>query len=234
MQFAENKYTTWYFNIIFKAADIKIKGKTEHHHILPQSLFPEYKSLTKHNWNGVHLTAREHFICHWLLTKMVTSKKHKYQTWNAFSCMLYRENNNQERYKVSSRMFQKLHEQISKQKSIRFSGKDNPMYGGHSEASKLKMSKSQTLRWQEHSASEETREKLRTCHKHTGPNYKLRGKNNANHKPGVPEKREQTFMEKYGVDNPAKIKKECPHCKDLVAISWFKRHVAQCYNMESI
>ena len=78
MYFLENKYTRWYFNIIYKSDDLRIKGKTELHHVLPKSMFPEYKNLREHSWNGVYLTAREHFICHWLLTKMVITTKHQY------------------------------------------------------------------------------------------------------------------------------------------------------------
>ena len=70
MQYLDNKYTKWYFNIICKAKDIKIINETEHHHVMPSSIFQEFRALTKHKWNGVHLTHREHFICHWLLTKM--------------------------------------------------------------------------------------------------------------------------------------------------------------------
>jgi len=69
MIFIKNKYTTWYYNIInnAKARDI-IEGYTEKHHIIPKSL-----SGDNSEDNLVTLTAREHFICHWLLTKMTTN-----------------------------------------------------------------------------------------------------------------------------------------------------------------
>ena len=41
----------------------------EMHHICPSSLFPEYKSLVEYKWNGILLTAREHFIAHWMLAR---------------------------------------------------------------------------------------------------------------------------------------------------------------------
>ena len=68
--FINNKYYRWYLNIILKSSDIRIKGKTEHHHILPKSIFPEYDNLVEHSWNGVHLTYKEHIICHKLLFRI--------------------------------------------------------------------------------------------------------------------------------------------------------------------
>lgn len=75
MIFIDNKYTRWYYNIITNAqlrilpVDIYI----EKHHILPRSL-----GGTNIDNNLVKLTAREHFICHLLLTKMTTGQnKHK-------------------------------------------------------------------------------------------------------------------------------------------------------------
>lgn len=43
----------------------------EKHHICPKAtdLFPEYASLTRHSWNRVDLTPREHYIAHLLLWK---------------------------------------------------------------------------------------------------------------------------------------------------------------------
>jgi len=124
MLFNTTKYTRWYYDIIDRAKERSMSTYTEKHHIIP-------KSLGGNNTieNLVALTAREHFICHWLLTKMVDNKKHKYQMWNAFSCMLYRENLNQKRYKVSSRMFENIKTVGAKIKSERFAGENNPMYG---------------------------------------------------------------------------------------------------------
>lgn len=72
--FLENKYTKWYFNIINQA---RLKNRKtganyfERHHILPKAktLYPQFASLKEYPWNGVLLTAREHFLCHYLLTK---------------------------------------------------------------------------------------------------------------------------------------------------------------------
>jgi hypothetical protein len=126
MIFNDSKYTRWY-NQLVEQARVRILPRdvyTEKHHIVPQSLGGN-NSID----NLVRLTAREHFVCHWLLTKMVVETKQKYQMWNAFSCMLYRENSNQERHKVSSRVFENIKSIGAKIKSEKFSGKNNPMYG---------------------------------------------------------------------------------------------------------
>jgi 5-methylcytosine-specific restriction endonuclease McrA len=63
--YLQNKYTRWYFNIINNAKLRILDDYIERHHIIPKSLGG---ANTKDNL--VCLTAREHFICHWLLTKM--------------------------------------------------------------------------------------------------------------------------------------------------------------------
>ncbi len=73
-----NKYKKWYETVVF-TADARGLGSskyrnssghngfyTERHHIIPKSL-----GGNNSKENLVRLTAREHFICHWLLTKMV-------------------------------------------------------------------------------------------------------------------------------------------------------------------
>lgn len=122
--FRECKYKKWYFNIVASASNRQVKGYTETHHIIPKCL-----GGSNDPENLVVLTAREHFICHWLLTKMVDSKKEKYQLWNAFSCMLYRKTSSQDRYKVNSKIFQNIKQAGSKIKSERWTGENNPMYG---------------------------------------------------------------------------------------------------------
>jgi 5-methylcytosine-specific restriction endonuclease McrA len=130
--FLPNKYTRWYFAIIKNAQVRTITGYVEKHHIIPKSLGGN-NSLE----NLVVLTAREHFVCHWLLTKMVENTKHRYQMWNAFSCMLYRERPGQQRYKVNGKTFENIKKEGAKIKSIKFSGSGNPMYGKRSELNPL-------------------------------------------------------------------------------------------------
>jgi hypothetical protein len=153
VNFIDNKYSRWYYAIVANAQCRVTNGYTETHHIIPKSL-----GGTDLVENLVVLTAREHFICHRLLTKMAISKKHQYQMWNAFSCMLYRERPGQKRYKVSSRIFENIKKEGSKIKSWKMSGEKNPMFGNtHSAEARLKMSNWHLGK----TVSEETRDKLR-------------------------------------------------------------------------
>jgi hypothetical protein len=132
MLFTNNKYSRWYYDIVNRAKTRVALDYCESHHIIPRSL-----GGSDDLFNLVKLTAREHFICHWLLTKMVTSKKHQYQMWNAFSCMLYRERPGQKRYKITGRIFENIKVAGSKIKSVRMSGAGNPMYGKKGELNPL-------------------------------------------------------------------------------------------------
>ena len=80
--FLQNKYTIYYYNIIYKAQARniftkkeakEILGYSENHHIIPKCL-----GGTDSKDNTIFLTAREHFICHLLLVSMVLGQsKHK-------------------------------------------------------------------------------------------------------------------------------------------------------------
>lgn len=65
MLFIDNKYTRTYYRIIERAQHRVLNSYVEKHHIIPKSL-----GGPDHNSNIARLTAREHFICHLLLTKM--------------------------------------------------------------------------------------------------------------------------------------------------------------------
>lgn len=92
----DNKYYKWYSNICQRASQRNLSASTytEIHHIMPKSVFPEFQKDEK---NLVKLTAREHFICHWLLTKMIKDKRLIY----AFGMMIPNKTNNRYRPKSS-------------------------------------------------------------------------------------------------------------------------------------
>jgi len=74
--YLQNKYTTWYNNIVSRAKNRILTEGFETHHIIPKSFF-----LKNSGWIGgnpddsnnlVMLTIREHRLCHLLLPKMTT------------------------------------------------------------------------------------------------------------------------------------------------------------------
>lgn len=69
MMFFENKHTRWYEAIIkHRTANVPM-GYVERHHVIPRSL-----GGTDNASNIVRLTAREHLLCHILLTHMTTGQ----------------------------------------------------------------------------------------------------------------------------------------------------------------
>jgi hypothetical protein len=108
LKIVNNKYYTWYSNICQRALSRTLPSDTysERHHILPKSIFPEY---SKNKDNLVILTAREHFICHWLLTKIIDDPKIIY----ALQMMI--PNKTRNRYQItSSIIYENLKKKFSK------------------------------------------------------------------------------------------------------------------------
>lgn len=76
--FKINKYSKWYFDIIEKAKEKVIEEYFEIHHIIPRSC-----GGTDNLDNLIKLTYREHFLCHWLLTKCMIHGEHKRNMYHA-------------------------------------------------------------------------------------------------------------------------------------------------------
>lgn len=108
--FKNNKYTKIYYQIINRAkARDNISVYTENHHIIPKSLSGNDKKE-----NLVVLTAREHFICHMLLTKMTDGADYK-KMIHAFWLMCNYSSGNQERnYIINSVIYENLKKNRSK------------------------------------------------------------------------------------------------------------------------
>ena len=113
-----NKYSKLYYNITSNAKQRITEGYTELHHIIPQSM-----AGSNDKENLVELTAREHFICHWLLIKMTEGEDR--------SKMLYAlngmkaENKYQHRYhtKITSRVYEKYRIEHAENHSKRMKGR---------------------------------------------------------------------------------------------------------------
>lgn len=93
-------------------------GYTEHHHILPRSM-----GGNDHPNNMVRVTAREHYILHWLLHKAYESPGMTY----AF--MMMNVGNEGQRRHLNSRLYEYARVEYSADQSVRMSGAGNPYYG---------------------------------------------------------------------------------------------------------
>lgn len=129
--FLKNKYTLCYNTIIDKALnrDLDKSIYTEKHHIVPKSLGgSNFKN------NLVILSAKEHFVCHLLLTKMTEGKeklKMVYAAWAMANLATY----NQHREKITGSSYARLREIVSAQHAKFRTGKK------HSEETKQKQRK---------------------------------------------------------------------------------------------
>jgi hypothetical protein len=131
-------YTKIYNNIIINAKELNRSKKSEYlesHHIIPKSI-----GGTDDKENLVLLTAKEHFICHHLLTKIC---KNNNKLHSAFWMMFVCESSNQQRYKK----FTSVTYQLAKQNRAKIQsdywkiktnnpnnyrsnkGENNPMFG---------------------------------------------------------------------------------------------------------
>lgn len=178
-------YKKIYDKIVQRALTRTIEGYTERHHIVPKSLGGSNEAS-----NIVTLTAREHYLCHWLLAKHTNDSR----MWLAFSMMTV-STKHQDRIK-SGRLFEIA--RIARSKGI--SGNNNPMYGKKSACTKH---------------TEETKEKIRLSKlgkkrapfNRSSPSQETKDKISLANKGRTP----------HNKGKPAQ-KLECPHCKKMVDI----------------
>lgn len=115
--FEDNKYTKWYFSIIKNAAQEYRKKKEgryfERHHIIPKSFGG------KNGRNIILLTAKEHYICHHLLVKMVSGNE-KFKMLCAFTQLSGRMQGNDF---VTARDFETKKKELSVIRSEKMKGK---------------------------------------------------------------------------------------------------------------
>ena len=236
-----NKYEKWYQEITTRGQTRILNEYTETHHIQPVSLggadTPE---------NLTRLTAREHFICHWLLTKITTGEA-RHKMLNALR-MMRAENPRQQRYKtkITARVYAKLKTEYSQLQSQRFSGERNGFYGKtHTPEARAKISAANSGRTQSEEEkqkqkeamtgrkrapfSEEWREKMSAAH---------RGENNNRYGVEVSEETRKKIGDKLrgrkqspetiakksaAARGTTREKKQCPHCEQLIAVNAYPR-----------
>lgn len=91
-------YKIVYDQIIARAKQRVIEGYKEKHHIVPRCI-----GGSNDKDNIVELTAREHFLCHWLLHEIYPNNN---SLFYAFSMMSMTPKQSNNRYKPSSRVYQ--------------------------------------------------------------------------------------------------------------------------------
>jgi len=212
-----NKYEKWYAAITERAKHRTIDGYKESHHIIPHSL-----GGSNDPSNLVDLTAREHFICHWLLTKMYTDDD-RGKMINAMY-MMRGQSIYQKRYesKITSRIYDKLREEYSRYISKLNTGRVQPP------EEKARQLAAQTGRKRK-PFSDEWRAKLSKASS---------GENNSRYGVVVEEStREKIRLKALGRKQSAdtverrveklrgvpRPKQLCPHCDQMIAVNIFSR-----------
>jgi hypothetical protein len=211
-----NKYEKWYQNIVATAKQRITNGYTETHHILPRSL----GGLDSED-NLVRLTAREHFVCHWLLTKIYTGEE-RGKMINAMY-MMRAESPHQKRYesKITSRIYETLREEYSQYISKLNTGRIQPP------EEKARQLAAQTGRTRD-PFSEEWKNNLSRNHKSKQPKFngslseetrkkignKIRGRKQTDEEK---ERRRQANLGK------TRNKMSCPHCQKLISVNTYPR-----------
>lgn len=147
--FKNGLYHRIYFSIIAAAQARPVAGYTEKHHIIPKSLGGDN---TKQNL--VRLTAREHFVCHLLLTRMTEGDARKKMLRAAWYMANYH------KFRSGHRPSSRVYQAIREANAIATSKAQRGMAWPKDEATREKY----RLAWEKRRlrpVSEETREKLR-------------------------------------------------------------------------
>lgn len=125
MLFIDNKYTKWYFQIIESAKLNPPTNYSEKHHIIPQCM-----NGSNDPDNLVALSARQHFICHMLLTRMVSDEP--YLSKLKYAAILLKSTNN---FNVTSKVYEQLKSNIKQtpewivKRTSHFKGRVSPTKG---------------------------------------------------------------------------------------------------------
>jgi len=118
--FIDNKYTKLYFKILNKSS---LADYTEKHHVIPRSLGGENNLL-----NLRKISAREHFLCHYLLTKMIPRNNPDYYKMIKAFMMMKCTSKGHSRY-FNSRLYESKRTEFSKSMSKLQMGEDNSQFG---------------------------------------------------------------------------------------------------------
>jgi hypothetical protein len=236
-----NKYQIWYQNITDRARSRNLEGYVERHHVIPRSL-----GGSDNADNLVDLTAREHFVCHWLLTKIYTGDA-RYKMLNALR-MMRAEKIGQQRYnnKITARVYENIKEEYAQLQSVLRSGKGNGFYGKtHTEEARQRISSANTGRIQTQQEkekqiaaitgrkrapfSEEWRAKMSKSKQGENNNrYGIKITEDTRKKMsakaiGRKQSAETVQKKADAIRGSKREKKLCPHCNQQIAVNGYAR-----------
>lgn len=118
-----NRYHTFITRCVeYNSAHLSSGTYSELHHVLPKSIWPEYEAC---NWNIVKLTARQHYIAHFILSKAFTGKP-GLQMNCAFGMM---STANEHQSRVTSVLYKLSKQRRADTWAEFFSGSNNPFFG---------------------------------------------------------------------------------------------------------
>jgi hypothetical protein len=212
-----NKYEKWYNNIIQNAKNRILEEYSERHHIIPRSL-----GGNDDESNLINLTAKEHFVCHWLLVKMHIGEA-RGKMINALYIMQGK-NTNQKRYrsKITSRVYSKLRNEYRQYISNLNKGRIQPL------EEKAKQIAAMTGRKRK-PFNEKWRAKLSAASK---------GENNSRYGAILSEETRKKIGNKIRGRNQTEEEKErrrqanlgkkqnrilCPHCRQSISVNTYPR-----------
>lgn len=114
-------YQKIYNQIIERRRNNPTDGYTENHHILPSSF-----GGSDEKSNRIDLSAREHFLCHWMLIRIHKTGPNHYKAIHAFMMMAVTSKNHQ---RITSRVFERYKMEYSKLMSSIQTGEGNSQFG---------------------------------------------------------------------------------------------------------
>lgn len=212
-----NKYTRWYNNITEQAKSRIIDGYTEKHHIVPRSLGGNDDAS-----NLVNLTAREHFVCHWLLTK-ITKGEDRAKMLLALQ-MMKGQGQYQQRYntKITARVYNTIREEVGRVNSERNKGRVQPL------EENIKQRAAQTGRkrapftdeWRAKMSASKLGENNNRYGVELSESTKQKIGNKIRGRVQTEEEKAKRSLANIGKVKPKKL---CPHCQQLIAVNGYAR-----------
>lgn len=146
VELVESKYSRWYDSLIARAKDRKLEGYTEKHHIIPRSF-----GGSDNKDNLVKLTAREHYIAHFLLWKMKFPGAYHSKMAFAFNTFMNKMTTEvrgvHHTYRISGRLYEKFRKEYSRLLKEKYAVEGGTWVGRkHTEESKRKIGEKSKLK----------------------------------------------------------------------------------------